>query len=56
VNAEGAKIEAPQAPRWVGAGGGVPFPLREGAVLPPQKIFGRDSTVFKFQLTTLKSF
>ena len=60
MSAEGAKIEAPQAPRWVGAGGGVPLPLREGsgegAVLPPQKIFGRDSTVFKFQLTTLKSF
>jgi len=43
VSAEGAKIEAPQAPRGVGAGGGVPLPLgegpREGAVPPPQKIF-----------------
>jgi len=25
-----AKIEAPQAPRRVGAGGGVPLPLGEG--------------------------
>ena len=43
MSAEGAKIEAPQAPRGVGAGGGVPLPLgegpREGAVPPPQKIF-----------------
>ena len=43
MSAEGAKIEAPQAPREVGAVRGVPLPLGEGsgdgAVLPPQKIF-----------------
>jgi len=31
VSAKGAKIEAPQAPRGVGAGGGVPLPLGEGS-------------------------
>jgi len=36
VSAEGAKIEAP---RGVGAGEGVPLPLGEGAVPPPQKNF-----------------
>jgi len=29
-SAEGAKIEAPQAPRRVSAGGGVPLPLGRG--------------------------
>ena len=29
MSAEGAKIEAPQAPRGVGAGRGVPLPLGE---------------------------
>jgi len=41
VSAEGAKIEAPEALREVGAGGGVP-PAEgsgEGAVSPPQNFF-----------------
>ena len=43
MSAKGAKIKALQAPRAVGAEGGVPLPLGEGsgegAVPPPQKIF-----------------
>jgi len=43
MSAEGAKIEAPQAPRWVGAGGGAPSRwgrgLGRGLCSLPQKMF-----------------